>query len=210
MARALTCFLLALGVAPVLAAEYRTDWEGAPRITHVKMLRDEYHLEWWAWVTIDHEDWPIESRLFVLDEHVEYPRHKEPWEFERAHDKWGEPPTREFPHPYTHFVNWWVVVGPHDEVIHKRYIEHPHPGGWPYQLLEKGIHLPLGVTQVVFKAHDKLHGYGPQTVTVDILKKSGPGFEVEVMKLPQIRQAGGTVRKWMRSNLSKELNGTNW
>jgi hypothetical protein len=206
------CGRLAPRVA--VAAESTTEWEGAPAITHVKMLRNDHLLEWWAWVTIEHEDWPIETRLFPLPDALMHPLVGEGetmHERTPADDDKVTTRLRRLTHPYRHFVNWWVIVGPKNEKIHKRNVEQPHPGGWPFTLLERGIKIPLGITQVTFKAHDKIHGYGPRTVTVDILKKSGPGFEVDDVPPPPYTGRRGVARRHFRvPDLSREIRNTNW
>lgn len=192
----------------VRGAEFTAEREGAPAITHVKLLRNDHEGEWWAWVTIDHEDWPIESRRFLLPEWTVQPPMKEHILNERFHD-FRALRRRRLNHPYPHFVNWWVVLGPKGEKIHKRFIEGPHPGGWPYVLLEKGIKVPVGITKLTFVAHDKIHGAGTRSVTVDLLQKKGPNYEVEILPLPPYSGRYGAARRHFRE-LGASLKDSTW
>lgn len=198
--------LTALAVA-ARAAEFSTDHEGAPAITHVKLLRVDHLEEWWARVTFDHEDWPIDTRRFKLPDEVFYPDILSgTWPTDAVQDR-DRIYTRDrrYKHPYRHFVDWWVVVGPKNEKIHKRVIDHPHPSGWPFELLERGIRIPIGITQVTFKAHDRIHGYSPGTITVDILQKKGPGWEVETLPPPPLLGIGGRTKRYFRSNIAHDV-----
>ena len=217
---ALALYLCAVSLcaATACAAEFRTDNEGAPRISHVKLLYSVELREYWAWVTIEHEDWPIETRRFKLPDNVLYPDlpdlpGKQHWRVEGY--QWRDIYNREdedrvyergrqFPAPYRHSVDWWAVVGPKGEKVHKRFIEKPHPGGWPFKLLERGIKVPNGMSQLTFKAHDPVHGYGPPVV-IDLLKNKGTSYEIE--PLPPFKWTGRipSVRKWMRSNSAFDI-----
>lgn len=208
--RLLAAALALLMASPIQAAEFTTDNEGGPRITFVKLLRRPDLREYWAWVTLEHEDWPIENRRFLLHEEAVYPdlppgttRVETPdWVVDTNHEDRDRVYTRarRFPSPYRHYVDWWVVVGPKGEKVHRRDIEYPHPGGWPFTLLERGIKVPVGITQLTFKAHDPIHGYGPQVVSVDLLQEKGPGFEIE--DAPPWKWSGRlpNAKKHMRSN----------
>lgn len=207
--------LLLMLAAACSAAEFNTENEGGPKVTFVKMLYRADLREYWAWVTLEHEDWPIETRRFLLHPDKEYP------DVEGGSDRKDDPGwrdlisaddqdrvytrNRKFPAPYRHFVDWWSVIGPKGEKIHRRDIEYPHPGGWPFKLLERGIKVPTGLTQLTFKAHDPVHGYGTVQVTVDLLKKKGPGFEVEETPIPKWTGRIPTVKKWFRSPLAHEV-----
>lgn len=201
------------------AAEFTTDYEGAPAITFVKLIRNPHDRDWWAWVTFLHEDWPIENRRFLLPEKIVYPDLREDtfWRHnvrdsdhvlfhsEEDHDK-VYVRGRRWSSPFKHYVDWWVVRDPKNKILAKRDIEQPHPGGWPFTLLEKRIEIPVGVTTVTFQAHDKLHGYSPKTVTVDILSKKGPNYEVEELPLPAYTgRSTGSVKRYMRSNAAYDI-----
>ena len=203
--------MLALGLAGSgMAAEFRTAYEAQPRVTHVHLMYVAESREYWAWVSLEHEDWPIETRRFLLHPDDLYPDLHD--EVEKRDDKrWTVQVSREdldrvytrdrkFNSPYRHWVDHWVVLGPKGEKIHRRDIEGPHPGGWPFKLLERGIRVPLGVTKLTFKAHDPIHGYGSKTVTVDLITGKGPDFEVETIKpYPWTGRLPG-VKKYFRSN----------
>lgn len=199
--------LVALAVARARAAEFTTDHEGAPAITQVKLMRNAHLGEWWAWVTFDHEDWPIETRRFKLPDKVFYPYILDGHRLlDEVHDR-DRIYTRDrrWTHPYRHFVDWWVIVGPKNEKIHKRVIDRPHPSGWPFKLLERGIKIPIGITQVTFKAHDRIHGESKKTITVDILQQKGPGWEVESLPPPPLLGIRGAAKRHFRSIVVRDV-----
>lgn len=202
-------------VGGLAAAEFTTDQSGGPKVTFVKLMYKPDLREYWAWVTLEHEDWPIETRRFLLPEGSEYPdldrdtwREAGPhWNQALNNDDLDRVYTRQrrFPSPYRHAVDWWSVVGPKGERIHKRDIEYPHPGGWPFTLLERGIKVPTGITTLTFKAHDPIHGYGPVTVTVDLLKKKGAGYEVGDLGPWKWSGRIPSVKKYLRSPLAHDI-----
>jgi hypothetical protein len=215
---AIGAVVLACVCAGVVAAgqgEFRTEASGAPKITHVKLFRSAELREYWAWVTIEHEDWPISNRRFRQNPDDLYPDLVDPIQ-RRQFPEWTQPTTTEeldrvytrepsFPAPYRNAVDHWVVLGPKGEKVHRRDIVRPHPGGWPFMLLERGIKPPIGLTQLTWKAHDPIHGYGTVVVTVDLLKDKGPNYEI--VPLPPYPWTGRLpgVKKWMRSNCASDV-----
>ena len=209
-------FVGALALAAVArAAEFTTENNGGPKVTHVKLMHHPDLREYWAWVTLEHEDWPIETRRFLLPDEKLYPdissesmrgdsvdwrQLVRPDDIDRVDAR-----SRSFPAPYRHAVDWWSVLGPKGEKIARRDIEYPHPGGWPFTLLQRGIKVPFGITQLTFKAHDPIHGYGPVQVTVDLLKKSGPGFEVEESPMWKWTGRRPSAKKYFRSVLGDDV-----
>jgi len=77
-----------------------------------------------------------------------------------------------------HWADWWIVRTPEGRELGRRVLLHSHVDEQPFTRDER-IHLPRTVTVVVVEAHDKVHGYGGKTVTVDLTKASGPGYVVK-------------------------------
>lgn len=65
----------------------------------------------------------------------------------------------------THWVDWWRVL------------LHSHEDEQPFTRDER-IRIPPTVRIVVVEAHDKVHGLGGATVTVDLTKPAGQGYTV--------------------------------
>ena len=77
-----------------------------------------------------------------------------------------------------HWADWWIVRTPEGRELGRRVLLHSHVDEQPFTRDER-IHLPRTVTVVVVEAHDKVHGYGGKTVTIDLTKASGPGYVVK-------------------------------
>ncbi len=76
-----------------------------------------------------------------------------------------------------HWADYWIVRTREGKELGRRVLLHSHTGEQPFTRDER-IRIPAGVTVVVVEAHDKVHGLGGATVTVDLTKASGPGFRV--------------------------------
>ena len=77
-----------------------------------------------------------------------------------------------------HWADWWIVRTPKGQELGRRVLLHSHVDEQPFTRDER-IRIPREVTIVVVEAHDKVHGYGGKTVTVDLTKPSGPGYSVK-------------------------------
>ncbi len=76
-----------------------------------------------------------------------------------------------------HWADWWRVRTSAGQELGRRVLLHSHEGEQPFTRDER-ICVPAGVTVVVVEAHDKVHGLGGATVTVDLCKSSGSGYTV--------------------------------
>jgi hypothetical protein len=77
-----------------------------------------------------------------------------------------------------HWADWWRVLTPGGKELGRRVLLHSHEDEQPFTRDER-IRVPAGVTVVVVEAHDKVHGLGGATVTVDLSKPSGTGYTVK-------------------------------
>jgi len=98
---------------------------------------------------------------------------------------------------WEHYANAWRVVTADEtrKELAKRVLEHPHTKE-PFTRSLTGVKLPPGIQKVIIEAHDKVHEYGGETVTVDLSLKSGPNFEV-------VRGGGGQSAAQDGSELEK-------
>ncbi len=69
---------------------------------------------------------------------------------------------------WDHYADGWEVVGPNGKLISKRVLAHPHVNEQPFTRSKTGIRIPSSVTEVVIRAHDGVHGYGGETVTLQV------------------------------------------
>lgn len=61
---------------------------------------------------------------------------------------------------WDHFANRWEVLSPSGDVLATRVLAHPHENEQPFTRSLSGIVVPDGMTEVVLRAHDSVHGYG--------------------------------------------------
>lgn len=69
---------------------------------------------------------------------------------------------------WDHYADAWEVVGPDGTVLGRRVLLHPHVDEQPFTRSQSGIAIPPGVTQVIIRAHDTVHGYGGQEVRLTL------------------------------------------
>ncbi len=76
-----------------------------------------------------------------------------------------------------HWVDWWRVRTPEGRELGRRVLLHSHEDEQPFTRDER-IRVPPNPRSVVVEAHDKVHGLGGATVTVDLTKPAGQGYTV--------------------------------
>jgi len=69
---------------------------------------------------------------------------------------------------WDHYADQWDVVAPDGTVLGTRVLYHPHVDEQPFTRSLSGVRIPAQVKQVTIRAHDKVHGWGGQTVAVDL------------------------------------------
>lgn len=74
-----------------------------------------------------------------------------------------------------HWADRWRVRSVDGRELGRRVLLHSHVGEQPFMRDER-VRIPRDVRTVVVEAHDKVHGLGGATVTVDLSKPSGPNF----------------------------------
>jgi hypothetical protein len=55
---------------------------------------------------------------------------------------------------------------------------HPHENEQPFTRNQSGIIIPEGITQLRVRAHDLIHGFGGEEITINLDHESGQGFEI--------------------------------
>lgn len=69
---------------------------------------------------------------------------------------------------WDHYADKWEVLGPSGEVLGTRILHHPHVDEQPFTRSLSGIKVPKGIKQVTVRAHDNVHGWGGNTVTITL------------------------------------------
>jgi len=70
---------------------------------------------------------------------------------------------------WNHYANRFEIMGPGGELIATRVLQHPHVHEQPFTRTLGGVAVPAGVERVTLRAHDSVHGYGGDEVTVEIV-----------------------------------------
>lgn len=79
---------------------------------------------------------------------------------------------------WDHYADAWRLVDGSEHVLATRKLWHPHVDEQPFTRSQGDIEIPDSVRFVYVEAHDKVHGWSPDRVKVDLLQKSGERFEV--------------------------------
>ena len=69
---------------------------------------------------------------------------------------------------WDHYANVWQVVGPEGAVFGERVLAHPHENEQPFTRSKSGILIPNGITRVIVRAGDSVHGFTGKEMTVTL------------------------------------------
>lgn len=69
---------------------------------------------------------------------------------------------------WEHYANKWDVVTPDGKVIGTRTLFHPHVNEQPFTRSLARVEVPIGVTEVIIRGYDNVHGAGDRTFTVKL------------------------------------------
>ncbi len=69
---------------------------------------------------------------------------------------------------WDHYADGWDIVGPDGAVLATRVLLHPHVAEQPFTRSLSGVRIPPGTHTVTVRAHDKVHGWGGRTTTVQL------------------------------------------
>ncbi len=79
---------------------------------------------------------------------------------------------------WDHYADAWRLVDGSGHVLATRKLWHPHVDEQPFTRSQSDIEIPDSVRFVYVEGHDKVHGWSPDRVKVDLLKNSGERFRV--------------------------------
>ena len=68
---------------------------------------------------------------------------------------------------WDHYADAWEVVGDDGTLYGKRVLAHPHVEEQPFTR-SGSASIPEGITSVIVRAHDSVHGYGGREMRVDL------------------------------------------
>ena len=69
---------------------------------------------------------------------------------------------------WDHYADRWEVLTPEGEIIATRTLYHPHVDEQPFTRSLPGVKVSGGVSQLVVRGHDSVHGYGGEKKRVDL------------------------------------------
>jgi len=69
---------------------------------------------------------------------------------------------------WKHYADRFEVLGAGGKVLGTRVLYHPHENEQPFTRSLGNVKVPVGVTEVRVRAHDKVHGDGKTTFTVKL------------------------------------------
>ncbi len=83
---------------------------------------------------------------------------------------------------WDHYANAWQVLDPQGNELVWRLLAHPHEDEQPFTRDKCGIVIPPEVNKVTVQAKCKVHGFGGESVIVDLEAAAGKKFKVIRMR----------------------------
>ena len=80
---------------------------------------------------------------------------------------------------WDHYADNWRVVDDEGNILGDRVLLHPHVDEQPFTRGLGDMKVPEGTTTVYIEAHDKVHGWTPSRLKVDLSKASSGSLSVE-------------------------------
>ena len=69
---------------------------------------------------------------------------------------------------WNHYADKWDVVAPDGTVLATRTLYHPHVNEQPFTRSLSGVKISSSITKVRLRAHDSVHAYGGETISVNL------------------------------------------
>ena len=69
---------------------------------------------------------------------------------------------------WDHYADNFEVLAPDGTLLDRRGPSHPHVDEQPFTRSTDGVKVPAGIKSVIVRAHDKVHGYGKEAVTITL------------------------------------------
>lgn len=69
---------------------------------------------------------------------------------------------------WQHYADKWDIVGPDGKILATRVLHHPHVSEQPFTRSLSGVEIGTDISSVIVRAHDLVHGYGGQEMTVEL------------------------------------------
>jgi len=79
---------------------------------------------------------------------------------------------------WDHYANAWQVLDEEGRELAWRMLAHPHDDEQPFERSKCDVNIPPGVGRLIVQAKCSIHGFGGQSVTVDLSVPAGEKFKV--------------------------------
>ena len=80
---------------------------------------------------------------------------------------------------WDHYADNWRIVDGEGNIIGDRVLHHPHVNEQPFTRSLGGVKVPEGIVTVYIEAHDKVHGWTKERLTVNLDKAVDGRLRVE-------------------------------
>lgn len=81
---------------------------------------------------------------------------------------------------WEHYADNWRIIDDAGNILGNRVLYHPHVNEQPFTRSLDKVKIPEGTTRVYIEAHDKVHGWTPNRLKVDLTKASDGRVQVKV------------------------------
>jgi len=69
---------------------------------------------------------------------------------------------------WDHYADKWEILDPDGNVLGVRELAHPHVSEQPFTRSLGGVRIPDSVQEVTIRAHDSVHGFGGEEISVEL------------------------------------------
>ncbi len=69
---------------------------------------------------------------------------------------------------WDHYADKWDIIAPDGTVLGTRTLFHPHVTEQPFTRSLSGVKIPGNIDEVTIRAHDSVHAYGGEVVSVKL------------------------------------------
>ena len=71
---------------------------------------------------------------------------------------------------WEHYANKWEILLPNGQILGTRELLHPHTDEQPFTRTLTRVQIPAGVSEVIIRAHDSVHGFGGEELRIELPK----------------------------------------
>ena len=79
---------------------------------------------------------------------------------------------------WDHYADGWRIVTEDGKVLGHRTLYHPHVNEQPFTRNLSGVVIPPEINIVFIEAHDKVHGWNPKRLEVNLQQDQGDGYRI--------------------------------